>query len=177
MTRNPGQLAALILLSCASCTGGPGLDRGDKEGTATPLKTPESEIPAAVRAIETRIDTPSALIADEVEIHCSRNYEWDVSLVGDVVSPQRPDGTEHVSVAEGSPRATFRNLEIRAHRRITFRKSGFGVAPFIRIVARGHAAYATSPGTSAGSVRRGELIRILNADIQIEGEVQPAGTR
>ena len=44
------------------------------------LKLEQSEVPAAVRAIETVIDKRSALLADTVRIEVSKNYEWDVSL-------------------------------------------------------------------------------------------------
>jgi hypothetical protein len=71
------------------------------------------------------------------------------------------------SVATGNPRATFRNLDIRAWDRIIFRKSGFDVVPYIRITARGHAAHAVMPSDGGEPViRRASVIRITNADIE-----------
>ncbi len=159
--------AAFLVTLVGACATGP--EREETSGgrpKARPLRTPDEEVPAAVRAIESRIDTKSALIADEVEIYCSKNYEWDVALTGDAVDKQRQVGDELVSVAEGNARATFRQLEIRAHRRIVFRRSGLDVVPFIKVSARGGAAYAEAAGGGSPAVRRASLIRIENADIR-----------
>ena len=123
----------------------------------------------AVRAIEEKIDRTSALMAEVVEISVSKNYEWDVSLTGDrVTSPTagRTDGAK-MSVAEGNARATFRNLDIRAWKRIVFRRSGLNVVPFIKIVAKGHAAYAVlDTEHDRPAIRRAPVIRINNAEIE-----------
>lgn len=150
------------------------------------LKPDAEEVPQLVRAIESAIDKKSALVAREVEIYVSRNYEWDVSLTGDAVSPQTADGDEHWSVATGNPRATLRNLEIKAWDRIVFRKSGFDVEPFIKVTARGQAALATEEREGAPlRVQRADIIHIDNADIRLQhhgdaatgGSSAPAGPR
>ena len=170
----------LGFLALAGCTSGGETARnsggGSGEGPTTEPKPAEEAVPEQVKAIERWIDEPSALIADEIEIYVSRNYEWDVSLTGDEVSPQRAEGSEQVSSAEGQARASFRNLDLRAHQRIIFRKSGFDVVPFIKITARGHAAYATEGRGGSPAVKRARTIRIQNADIQFEGE-QPVASR
>lgn len=158
----PLALISCLLSGCAS-TGGASSETSKER--PRPLKTPDEEVPAVVRAIEIQVDTPSALLAEEVEIYCSKNYEWDVSLTGNDVSPQKAQGSEQVSIAEGNARATFRQLEIRAHGRIVFRRSGLDVVPFIKIVARGGAAHAFLTDGSSPQVRRAETIRIENADI------------
>lgn len=164
MTRLALILSPLLLAACAG-----GARSSDDEGPSI-LKVPEEDVPDQVKAIETQINQKGALVADEVEIHCSRNYEWDVSLVGRDVTPQRPDGSEQVSVATGKPRAMFRKLDIRAYKRIVFRKSGFDVVPFIRITAKGHATYVAVPEQGKPSVRRASQIRIRNADIEFINE-------
>lgn len=154
------------------------------------IKHDPEEVPAQVRAIETRIDQPSALLAEEIEIYVSKNYEWDVALSGNFVSePRRHVDGGTFSVAEGQARATFRNLEVRAWKRIVFRRSDLNVVPFINITAKGRAAHATKvEGTEAPVVRRAPVIKIRNADIEFlnapgrgpaatstGGEVLPAG--
>jgi hypothetical protein len=131
------------------------------------LKPSAEETPALVRAIEVVIDEKSALVAEEVEIYVSRNYEWDVALTGDVVTPQVANGQEQSSEATGNPRATFRNLEIRAYRRIVFRKSGYDVEPFIKVTAKGQAALAKERESGGElEVLRADIIAINNADIR-----------
>jgi hypothetical protein len=170
------QITALLLLSAflVGCQSGPSaMSRRDLPDGHEPsvLKPAPEEVPAAVRAIEVAIDRKSALIADEIEIYVSRNYEWDVALTGDVVTPQTPIGEEHQSTATGNARATFRNLEIRAWKRIVFRKSGFqkngdDVVPFIKITAKGQAALAMESGRNGKlDVKRADMIAINNADI------------
>ncbi len=136
---------------------------------ASKLKHDLSEVPQQVRAIERRIDETCALMAEVVEISVSKNYEWDVALTGDrVTSPTRglSDGAK-VSVAEGNARATFRNMDIRAWKRIVFNRSGLNVVPFIKIVAKGRAAYAVlDGGNEQPSIRRAPIIRIDNAQIE-----------
>lgn len=168
-------LAALALASvlAACATTGPSPSEPTR---ARALRPQDEEVPAAIKSIETQIDRRAAIVADEVEIHCSKNYEWDVALTGDEVTPQRAQGGEHVSIAEGSARATFRNLEIRAHRRIVFRRSGLDVVPFIRVAARGNAAHAVVPPQGGEpAVKRARLIRIEDAKVQYIDE-DPAGS-
>ena len=150
----------LALGACVTTSGGA---RGPMH-----LKHGEAEVPSEVRAIETRIDEKAAIMAEEIEISVSKNYEWDVSLTADrVVAEAPPRGGGQVSVAEGHARAMFRNLDIRAWKRIVFRRSGLNVVPFIKITAKGRAAYAVMNGASETPVvRRAPVIRIHNAKIE-----------
>ncbi len=153
----------LVLLLCGACVQGPEVSAIATAGPSK-LRHDSSEVPAAVRAIEVLIEAEGALIADEIEITCSCNYEWDISLSGEDVVPLRAEGDGHISEARGKARANFRNLQLRASRRIVFKKSGFDVQPFIRIVARGRAAYASDTG-----VLRGAQIRVDNAQLSVDG--------
>ena len=132
------------------------------------IKHDPDEVPLEVRAIETLIERPGAIMAEEVEISVSKNYEWDVSLSGDFVSdPRRHVDGGTFSVAKGHACATFRKLEIRAWKRIVFRRSDLNVVPFIKITAKGRAAHATSVENGTGPVvRRAPVIKIRNADIE-----------
>ncbi|MAG34199.1 MAG: hypothetical protein CL908_25245 [Deltaproteobacteria bacterium] len=161
-------LFAALLAGCVSTGTSGSQPTAAGDGKAVKIKHDDTEVPAAVRAIETQIDRPSALMGEEVEIWVSKNYEWDISLTGDLVKKPEPDaGGGQVSIATGHPRARFRNLEIRAWKKIIFHRSGFGVTPYIKITARGRAAHAIlDPGSDTPVVRRAPVIRIRNADIQ-----------
>lgn len=143
-----------------------------KDDNYEPLKLrpdPE-EVPAALATIETEIDRPSVILAELIEIDVSRNYEWDVSLSGDDVTPQilMPDGGTEC-LARGRPVAVFRNLELRAFDRIVFKKSGFGVVPYIRIRAAGRVVHAAKAedGTIT-PLGRGSQLRIDGASVRYE---------
>src|SRR5262249_55102409 len=136
------------------------------------LKLTEAETPAEVRAIERVIDRRSALLADEIRIEVSKNYEWDVSLSGDAVSPQKPDRGGTIAEAQGNPRAYFRNLDIRARDKITIWRSGLGVTPFIRISATGAVSYIDNDdATGKPRVKRAGICRINNASIAFEDQI------
>ena len=108
------------------------------------------------------------LKAREVDIFVSRNYEWDVALTGNEVVRQVHVGDDkHASQAFGNPRAMFRNLEIRAERKITFIKSGFDVVPFIRISARGRAIYIEEKDASGNhKIHEADAIFIHNSEMR-----------
>lgn len=170
-------LPLTLLLTLGACvssgSGGATASGGSEDTGPTKLKLDPEEIPAAVRAIETQIDRRTLLVADEVVIDVSRNYEWDVSLSGKGVEKQQklPDGGM-MSVAEGSPRAMVRNMEIRGYQKITFRKSGFGVRPYIRITAKGNAAHAeVLPDGGVRVLGRDEIIRIDDARVLYGREI------
>jgi hypothetical protein len=136
------------------------------------LKLDAAEVPAEVRAIEQLIDKRSALLADEVRIEVSKNYEWDVSLSGDGVTPQRPEKGGIYAEATGNPRAYFRNLDIRARDKISVWRSPMGVVPFIKIYARGGVSYIdTDDGTGKPRVQRGQACSIDNANIAFDEQV------
>ncbi len=140
------------------------------------LRPTEEATPAAVRAIEAQIDRRAVVMADDILIEVSKNYEWDVSLSGDAVSPQRPNGSGHASEAIGAARATVRNLDLRATRRITFWRSGFDVKPFIRITARGNVSHV-SPDDRRGEprIRRAALCAVRDAALYFDDELLRAG--
>ncbi len=167
--------ALLLAAGCASPGGGAGPDAaGDGAGPSV-LKLEPAEVPEAVRRIEACIDRKSVLLGKDIEIHASRNYEWDVALSGDDVTPHTAAADGRMSVATGHPRAVFRNLDIRADRRIVVRFSGLDVAPFIRITARGSASWIDlSEGGGFRRARRAGIIRIENERIEYQGEAIPA---
>lgn len=139
------------------------------------LKPDDAEIPAAVRAIEIQIDRKQAVIADEILIEVSCNYEWDVALTGDRVGKQVADRGGHRCEAVGAPRAIFRNLDLRARNRITFWKSGLDVTPFIRIVARGDVRHIDADATGTYRVKNVGLLRIDNAALTVNGDATAVG--
>jgi hypothetical protein len=152
------------------------------------LKLDPSEVPPEVRALEQLVDRRSALLADEVRIDVSKNYEWDVSLSGDAVSPQRADQGGTVAEANGNARAYFRNLDIRARNKIVVWRSGLGVTPFIKIYAKGGVSYIdTDDATDKPRVKRGNACQITNSRIAFDDQLigmpgssapaQPAGAR
>ncbi len=135
------------------------------------MKPDDSEVPAEVRAIEAVIDRPAVLLADEVRIEVSKNYEWDVSLSGDGVAPQRPDNGGTVTEAVGGPRAWFRNLDIRARDKIVFWRSGLNVTPFIKVTARGNVSYIDAHSNNGSpSLTRAGACKIDNASISFDDE-------
>ncbi|HYC76552.1 MAG TPA: hypothetical protein VEI02_02890 [Planctomycetota bacterium] len=189
-TRLSRAAAAALLLVTSACTttgssgGASGAVAANGEDGPSLLKPTDDMIPAEVRALETQIEKRATLLADEVRIEVSRNYEWDVSLTGDDVSPQTPADGGHVSVAEGAARATFRNLDIRAKTRITFFKSGFDVQPFIRVTARGNVSYVdVHPDSGAPQVKRATLCKIDGPRLGFDDDAlrapleRPAGVR
>ena len=77
------------------------------------------------------------------------------------MTPSRPDQGGTVSEATGSPRAYFRNLDIRARDKIVVWRSGLGVTPFIRIFAAGTVSYIdTDDATGKPRVKRAGNCRI-----------------
>lgn len=145
---------------------------GPKSPDVSVLKLDASEVPASVRAIERVIDRSSALLADDVRIEVSKNYEWDVSLSGDAVMPQRPDRGGTFSEANGNARAYFRNLDIRARGKITVWRSGLGVTPFIKVYASGGVSYIDNDDASGKPrVKRAKACQITNARIAFDNEL------
>ncbi len=139
------------------------------------LKPDDAEVPAEVRAIEIQIDRKQAVIADEILIEVSCNYEWDVALTGDRVGKQVADRGGHRCEAVGAPRAIFRNLDLRARNRITFWKSGLDVTPFIRVVARGDVRHIDADATGTYRVKNVGLLRIDNAALTVNGDATAVG--
>ena len=140
------------------------------------LKPNENEVPVAVRAIEVQIDRKQTIMADEILIEVSCNYEWDVALTGNTVSKQVADRGGQRSEAIGSPRAIFRNLDLRARNKITFWKSGLDVTPFIRVVAKGRVSHVDADATGVYRVKRATTIRIDNANLTTQSEATTVGS-
>lgn len=164
MSRTAILLAVAPLLLLGACASGP----RQPQGPRMLMKHTNEKVPDAVKAIETFIERPGCLKAKEVDIIVSRNYEWDVSLTGNEVVRQIHVGNDqHASQAFGNPRAMFRNLDIRAERKITFMKSGFDVVPFIRITARGRAIYIEQKDASGNyKIHEADAIFIHNSEMR-----------
>jgi hypothetical protein len=179
---------AVVLAAAAACSTTSSTSSGPAASAAEParrtasddpdapsvLGVPADSVPAEVRAIEAQIDRRAVVMADEIRIEVSKNYEWDVALSGDLVSPQRPSGDGHESSAVGAARAVVRNLELRAGK-IVFWRSGFGVAPFVRITARGNVAHVASDASGAPVLRRANLCAIRGADLYFDDEALTRG--
>lgn len=134
----------------------------------------QSEVPVAVKRIERFINPKSGLLADEVVIEVSKNYQFDCSLTGDrvghVLAGQQ--GTDRMAI--GPATAYVRNLKIKADKRIRLVIADFGTKPFIRITARGRCAHVVDEGSSP-KVQRSDAILIRNDRIQyLEGIADPA---
>jgi hypothetical protein len=173
-------LLVLLFASCASTgskatsstTSASARDHaaGNADDGPAPFRVAQEDVPAEVRAIETQIDRRSAILAEEIVIEISKNYEWDVALTGDVVAPQRDAGGFLESEARGGARATFRNLDLRAQKRIVVRRSGLDVTPFIRVLARGDVLHVSADeGSGATTRRRADACAIRNASLTFEG--------
>jgi hypothetical protein len=176
--RRFGALAVLAAAAACTTTGSQNAASSPVAATTSAtegpaeLKVPQEQVPPEVRAIEAQIDRRAVLMADEIRIEVSRNYEWDVSLTGDAVTPQTPNGTGHQSEATGGARATVRHLDLRATGKIVFWKSGFGVRPFIKITARGNVAYvAGDPQGGEPKLRRASFCRIADADLAFDDDL------
>ncbi|MEZ6194776.1 MAG: hypothetical protein R3F20_03460 [Planctomycetota bacterium] len=184
-------LALNFLPACASSGAGAGSDSRSRGETASAAPAPArrtstddlpepsrlvhdpAEVPAAVRNIEKHIDPKSGLLADEVLIEVSKNYQFDVSLAGDRVGHvlAGTDGTDRMAI--GPSIAFVRNLKIKADQRIRLRIADFGTRPFIRITARGRCAHVVEGG-SPGSVKRADAILIRNDKISYLDGAQTA---
>ena len=139
-------------------------------GEPSKLAIDPKEVPTAVRAIESVIDKQAVLLAEEVEIYVSKNYQHDVSLTGDAVSQDR-DGSGGIErQAFGRSTSFVRNLEIRADRSVRARIADVGTEPFIRILARGHCAYIPKDG-GATPVERSTVVYVRNEDIEFHEQV------
>ena len=179
-TRSVTFTLSLLLLASSCATTGSGetssadagrVERPSDEDVST-FRVPQEEVPAAVRAIETQIDRRAAILADEIRIEVSKNYEWDVALTGDAVAPHKPARNGLESEASGGARATFRNLDLRATKRIVFWRSGLDVAPFIRVTARGNVCHVASDETGERVVqRRADVCAIRNAALYFDDEI------
>ena len=143
------------------------------ESMADLTPRPES-VPAAVRAIEDLIDTPSVILATEAEIYVSKNYQFEVGLSGDNVTSDLDKTGINERIALGNAIASIRNLQIRCDQRIRVRVADFGTKPFIRVAAKGHCSYVVAEESGrGGSVKRANAIFIENDDLRLVD--QPLG--
>lgn len=121
------------------------------------------EVPAAVKSIETVIDQKSVVLADEAEIHVSKNYQFDVSLTGDEVSDDKDTGAGVERVATGGAIAFVRNMQIRCDKKIRVKIADVGTRPFIQVVCRGRCSHLISGGDGAKpAVQHAETIIVDN---------------
>jgi hypothetical protein len=172
-----------VLASASPANAAPMSASGVKKRPANPdLPMPSklvhdpSEVPTAVRRIERFIDPKSGILADEVVIEVSKNYQFDCSLTGDRVGHVLAgvQGTDRMAL--GPATAYVRNLKIRADKRIRLVIADFGTKPFIRITARGRCAHVIEGG-GVPKVERADAILIRNDRVQyLEGSQDPAVT-
>ncbi|MEE9392147.1 MAG: hypothetical protein V3W41_06555 [Planctomycetota bacterium] len=133
-----------------------------KLGMPSKLVHDSKEVPEQVRAIEGFIDVKSAIIADEIVIEVSKNYQFDVSLAGDRVGHVLAGKTGTDRIAMGPATAFVRNLRIRGDKRIRLRIAGVGTKPFIRITAKGHCSHIVAPEGRQPKITRADAILIRN---------------
>ena len=122
-----------------------------------------AETPAQVRAIEGLIDDTSVILADEAEIYVSKNYQFDVSLTGNVVSSDLDKSGTNERIAKGGAIAFVRNLQIKCDRQIRVRIADFGTEPFIHVAARGRCSHIIMQSDGGRSeVKRADAILVKN---------------
>ncbi|MCB9831072.1 MAG: hypothetical protein H6807_01255 [Planctomycetes bacterium] len=173
----PLALSLLLLLPSCATTGGSRNDgpSGEPQAKGKPsvLKLEAAETPAAVRAIETRIDESSVILASEAVIEVSKNYEMDVSVSGDDVSNRDLDPTGGVlTLARGKCTVFVRNLKIVCDRGVRVQIADFGTKPFINVSARGHCSHiiAAKHGQEH-EVKRAQLVFIRNDELRYSDEL------
>lgn len=127
----------------------------------------QEDTPASVRRIEAWIDRSSVIIADQIDIVVSKNYQFEVSVVGDSVSSDLNQGGIHERVATGGATAFFRNLRLKADRQMRVRVADVGTQPFLRITARGNCSHILVGETEEEhAVKRSESLQINNEEIR-----------
>ncbi len=160
-------VALVALPSCSSHQGGrtPGQVReGEELGD---LKPKPEDVPQEVKNIETFVESPSVILAEEGEIYVSKNYQLDVSLTGDSVTPDIDPGGINERIATGNAQAIFRNLKIKCDRKLRLRIGDFGTKPFIRMAFKGHCSHIIlGPGGSRHDVRRTDGILVQNDELE-----------
>jgi hypothetical protein len=180
MRRSIALIIALTFIGACSSTHDGASAKADSKSQAAAAKpgTPagtdpswiavdQSTIPAAVRRKETVIDQSSVIIADDCEIAVSKNYQFDVSLIGDVVSQDLDPRGGVLRIAKGKATAFVRNLQVRTDGTIKVSIADVGTEPFIRVTAKGHCAHIKSAAPGAkGDVARAQSIVIKDERIQ-----------
>ncbi len=160
-------LAAILVLGACASSGGRSSSSGEARGPSVLKPTPQ-ETPAAVRAIEHRIDSPSVILAGEAFIEVSKNYEMEVSVSGDDVSNRDLDPTGGVlTLGKGRCTIFIRNLKIICDQGFRVQIADFGTKPYINVSARGHCSHII-PAESGNEhdVKRAQGILIRNENIR-----------
>ncbi len=157
----------VALPACSSSQGG-GKSRQVRETEELGDLTPRSEdIPQEIKKIETFVESPSVILADEGEIYVSKNYQLEVSLTGDTVTPDIDPGGINERIATGNAQAVFRNLKIKCDRKLRLRIGDFGTQPFIRMAFKGHCSHIIlGSGGGKHDVRRTDGILVQNAALR-----------
>ena len=131
-------------------------------------------VPAAIRAIESEIDKNAVILADRIDVYVSKNYQLDVSLIGDVVSKDMDLGAANERHAIGKSVAFVRNLQLRADQGIRVRVASTGTQPFLKIRALGHCSHIIANNTTAAEdVKRSAMVTIENEHVRYyeKGEI------
>ncbi len=162
-------LAAVLvaLPACSSSQGGRTSHQDREMEELGDLKPRSEDVPQEVKNIETFVESPSVILAEEGEIYVSKNYQLDVSLTGDTVTPDIDPGGINERIATGNAQAVFRNLKIKCDRKLRLRIGDFGTQPFIRMAFKGHCSHIIlGPGDGKHDVRRTDGIIVQNAALQ-----------
>ncbi len=162
----------LILFSMAlmtSCESAPRQPRGADQ-VPSKIALTQEDTPEAVRSIEKWINEPSVIIADEIDIVVSKNYQFELSVVGDQVTSDLARGGVHERVATGGATAFFRELRLKADRSLRVRIADVGTRPFLRITARGSCSHiivgsAKGEKTENHAFKRTEILQIKDSAI------------
>ena len=128
------------------------------------------DTPEAVKRIEKWIDSASVIMADEIDIVVSKNYQFELSVVGGQVSSDLNRGGIHERVATGGATAFFRNLRLKADNKMRVRIADVGTRPFLKITAKGNCSHIIVGETEPNSepnheVKRVEILRIQDEHI------------
>jgi hypothetical protein len=160
-------LAAVLLLGACASTGSRSSSKEEARGPSVLKPTPQ-ETPAAVRAIENRIDSPSVILASEAFIEVSKNYEMEMSVSGDDVSNRDLDPSGGVlTLGKGKCTIFIRNLKIICDQGFRVQIADFGTNPFINVSARGHCSHIIPAGNgNEHDVKRAQGILIRNENIR-----------
>ena len=143
-----------------------------KSPTSRSSSSTQAEVPAEVRAIEKVIDRRSALLADTVRIEVSKNYEWDVSLTGDGVSPPKARPGRNDRRGDRQPARVLpqhRHPRPRQDHRLALGPRRDAVH---QIRANGAVSYIdTDDTTGKPRVKRADNCKINNASIKFDDEI------
>ena len=161
-----------ILTSFALITACESTPRAAKGPDPVPSKIAltAEDTPEAVKSIERWINTRSVILADEIDIVVSKNYQFELSVVGDQVTSDLNRSGVHERVATGGATAFFRELRLKADHSLRVRIADVGTRPFLRITAKGNCSHiivgeAVGENETDHAVKRAEILQIQDANI------------